>query len=199
MKNTTITSYNAVVNTHFTGSDGEKVNGIETYKTVTAALEQAPKTSKTEYVIFIKSGHYHEKITVCKPNITFMGENMSKTKLTYDAANSTKKPDGTTYGTMECASVSVIAENFKAENITFENSFDYPKNKSKADTDSTKLSSLQAVALSLDKGSNHAYIKDCKLTGYQCTLCANSGTQYFTNCNISGCIDIIFGAGQAFF
>ncbi len=28
---------------------------------------------------------------------------------------------------------------------------------------------------------------------------ANSGTQYFTNCYISGCIDFIFGAGQAFF
>ncbi len=151
MKNTTITSYNAVVNTSFTGSDGEKVNGIETYKTVTAALAAAPKASKTEYIIFIKSGRYHEKITVGKPNITFIGENMNKTKITYDVANSTKRPDGTTYGTFGSASCSVIAENFKAENLTFENAFDYPKNIIKADTVDQSLQTLKQLHLNLIK------------------------------------------------
>ncbi len=192
-------NYNLVVDGKFTGTNGEKVDGIPTYKTVTAALAKAPKASKTQYVIFIKSGKYHEKITVDKPNITFMGEDMNKTKLTYDVANSTKKPDGTIYGTFDSASCSVIAENFKAENLTFENAFDYPKNKAKANTDPTKLANPQAVALKFDKGNNHAYIKDCKITGYQDTLYSNSGNEYFTNCDISGCIDFIFGAGQAYF
>ncbi|WP_051624241.1 pectinesterase family protein [Clostridium akagii] len=199
MKNSTIISYNTVVDINFKGSDGTKLNGIETYKTITEALSKAPKSSKTEYIIFIKSGRYNEKITVDKPNITLIGQNMSKTKITFAAANSMLKPDGTTYGTFGSASVSVIAENFKAENLTFENAFDYLKNKSKPDNDQTKLANPQAVALSFDNGCNRAYIKDCIITGYQDTLYANSGTLYFTNCYIAGCIDFIFGAGQAFF
>lgn len=199
MKTTKISSYNSIVYGNLDGTSGQKVNGIETYKTVTEALANAPKESKNEYIIFIKSGRYHEKITVNKPNITFIGENMSKTRLSYDVASSSKKPDGTTYGTFASASCSIIAENFKAENLTFENTFDYPKNAAKKDTDESKLANPQAVALKLDKNSNHAYFKDCRLMGYEDTLYANSGTSYFTNCNISGCIDFIFGAGQAFF
>ncbi len=199
MKSTTITSYNAVVNSSFSGASGEKINGIQTYKTITEALANAPKTPQNEYIIFIKSGRYHEKITVGKPNITFFGENMSKTRLTYDVANSTKRPDGTTYGTFGSASCSVIAENFKAENLTFENTFDYPKNQSKTDSDKSKLANPQAVALNLSKNSNHAYFKECRFIGYQDTLYVNSGASYFSNCYISGCIDFIFGAGQAFF
>ncbi len=193
------TNYNAIVDGKFTGTDGAKVNGTPTYKTVTSALSNAPKDSKTQYIIFIKSGLYHEKLTINIPNITLIGESKDETKLSYDAANSIKKPDGTLYGTYGSSSVTVLAPNFTAENLTFENAFDYPKNMAKASTDPTKIASPQAVALIIDKGATHAYIKDCKLTGYQDTLYANSGSEYFTNCYISGSIDFIFGSGQAFF
>ncbi len=195
----TKSNYNIVVDGKFTGANGEKVDGIPTYKTVTSALSKAPKASKNNFVIYIKNGIYHEKITIDKPHISIVGESIDKTKLTYGVANSTKKPDGTPYGTYDSASVSVVAPNFSAENLTIENSFDYPKNRAKAANDSTKLPNPQAVALKLDKASDKAYIKNCRITGYQDTLYANTGTEYFTNCYISGCTDFIFGAGQAFF
>lgn len=193
------TTYDAVVDENFTGNNGKKVNEIPTYRTVTAALSNAPNASKTKYVIYIKNGTYHEKITIDKPNISLLGEDKNKTKLSYDVASSTKKPDGTDYGTFDSASVSVIAPNFSAENLTIENTFDYLGNRAKANDDPTKLPNAQAVALKLDTGSNKVYIKNCNITGYQDTLFCNSGTQYFTKCSISGSIDFIFGAGQAFF
>ncbi|PJI09573.1 MULTISPECIES: pectinesterase family protein [Clostridium] len=194
-----ILSYNAIVDINFKGQDGTKVNGISTYKSITSAVSSAPTSSTNKYVIHIKKGTYYEKVTVNKPNITFIGEDRDKTKITYDVANSTKKPDGTTYGTFGSASLSVIAPNFSCENLTVENSFDYPSNKAKASNDPTKLPNPQAVALKLDENSEKAYIKNCKLDGYQDTLYCNKGTSYFTHCFIAGSIDFIFGAGQSFF
>ncbi|MDR3595042.1 pectinesterase family protein [Clostridium sp.] len=191
--------YNVIVDSKFSGNDGSKEDGTPTYKTLTSAIDQAPTDSSSQYTIYIKDGTYYEKVTIDKPNISLIGEDIDKTKLTYDVASGTKKSDGTTYGTFDSASVSVIAPNFSAENLTFENGFDYPVNKAKADTDSTKLKDAQAVALKFDKDSNKAYIKNCKITGYQDTLYSNAGTQYYKNCTIVGCIDFIFGAGQGFF
>ncbi|MBU3155575.1 pectinesterase family protein [Clostridium estertheticum] len=196
----TTSKYNVIVDSNFTGTNGSNEDGTPTYKTLTAAVDEAPKSSTKKYVIYIKDGTYYEKVIIDKPNISLLGEDMNKTKLTYDVASGTKKNGTTTtYGTSDSASVSVIAPNFSAKNLTFENGFDYPKNKSKANTDTTKLKDPQAVALKFDKESDKAYINDCKITGYQDTLLSNAGTQYYSNCTITGCIDFIFGAGQGFF
>ena len=191
--------YNVIVDSKFSGNDGTKEDGTPTYKTLSAAIDQAPTDSSSKYTIYIKDGTYHEKVTIDKPYISLIGEDVDKTKLTYDAASGTKKPDGTNYGTSGSASLSVISPNFSAENLTIENGFDYPANKSKADSDTTKLKDAQAVALKFDQDSNQAYIKNCKITGYQDTLLSNAGSQYYTNCTIQGSIDFIFGAGQGFF
>ncbi|MCR3760922.1 hypothetical protein KYB31_18270 [Clostridium felsineum] len=193
------TNYNSIVDSKFTGVNGSNVNGVPTYKDMTSALTNAPSDSKKPYTIFIKAGSYHEKITVDKPNIHFVGESENSTKLTYDVASGTKKTDGTTYGTFDTASVSVIAPDFSAENVTFENAFDYPGNAAKSADDPTKIADAQAVALKLDVNSERAYFKNCKMTGYQDTLYANEGTAYFKNCYITGNVDFIFGAGQTYF
>lgn len=193
-------NYNVVVDKNFTGASGSKEGGKPTYKTLTEALKAAPNNSSSKYLIYIKDGVYHEKVTIDKPNIGLLGEDVNKTKITYGVASGTKIPGtNTTYGTFNSASVSVIAPNFSAENITFDNDFNYPENKAKKDTDSTKLKDPQAVALKFDEKSNKAYIKNCIITGYQDTLYSNAGTQYYTGCTIKGCIDFIFGAGQGYF
>ncbi|URZ07397.1 pectinesterase family protein [Clostridium felsineum] len=192
-------TYNSIVDSSFKGTDGTKLNGIPTYKTITSALNSAPASSNVSYKIYIKTGTYYEKLNINKPNIYFVGENENTTKLTYNVASGSKKNDGTTYGTSGSASLNVSSPSFGAENLTIENSFDYPKNLAKKSNDPSKLQSAQAVALNLSGSSNKAYFKNCKITGYQDTLCSNTGTSYFTNCYISGCIDFIFGAGQSFF
>ncbi|URZ04389.1 pectinesterase family protein [Clostridium felsineum] len=85
------TNYNSIVDSKFTGVNGSNVNGVPTYKDMTSALTNAPSDSKKPYTIFIKAGSYHEKITVDKPNIHFVGESENSTKLTYDVASGTKR------------------------------------------------------------------------------------------------------------
>lgn len=196
---TTVSKYDAVVSGSYSGAEGAAVDGAKMYKWVANAVDDAPANATKPYVIFIKNGRYYEKLTVAKPFITFIGESRDKTILTFDAASDTKKPDGTTYGTSGSGSITVRATDFRAENLTIENGFDYPANAAKATDDPTKFANARAVALKTEKGNDRAVIKNVTLVGFQDTLFIDSGTQYFTQCTILGHVDFIFGAGQAVF
>jgi pectinesterase len=187
--------YNAIVDCNYTGIQGAIVNGVRMFKQVAKALDDA----NAPCIIFIKNGRYYEKLTIDKSFITFIGESRDKTILTFDAASGTPKPDGTTYTTWGCASITVHASDFRAENLTIENGFDFPANAAKAINDPTRTTDPQAVALKTDLGSQRAIFKRVNFIGCQDTLFANSGTQYFYQCAIAGNIDFIFGAGQAVF
>ncbi len=190
---------NAVVDCKYIGIEGTRINGVRLYQCMTSALNDAPDNATQPYVILIKQGRYYEKLNVTKPFITFIGEQRDQTVLTFDTASDTKKSDGTTYGTTGSASITVRARDFRAENLTIENSFDYPANAAKPSNDSTRLANAQAVALKTDTGNDRAIFKNINLMGYQDTLYVNAGRHYFTQCCICGKIDFIFGAGQAVF
>jgi pectinesterase len=196
--NRSLNKANAVVDNDYSGADGSERNSVKIYKTIQSALDGAPIQNK-RYVILIKNGRYYEKITVNKPFITFIGESRDKTKLTYDAAADTKGPDGKAYTTYGSATLTVAAGNFTLKNMTVENGFDYPANDAKPVNDPTRLANEQAVAIKTDVNSEKAVFENCNITGYQDTLFANVGTQYYHNCYISGNVDFIFGAGQAVF
>jgi len=147
----------------------------------------------------MKTGRYREKLTIDRPYVTIVGENRDNTVLTYDAAADTPNPGGGTYGTRGSFTLRIVAPDFRAENLTIENAFDYPGNLAKSDSDKTKLKNMQAVALMLDLGSDRATFVNVKLTGYQDTLFPNSGRSYFYKCEVWGHVDFIFGAGQAVF
>ncbi len=189
----------AVVDSIHKGVEGAVVAGVKTYAKVASALDDAPANATKPYIILIKNGRYYEKLIVGKSFVNFFGESRDKTILTFDAASDTKKPDGTTYGTSDSATITVCASDFRAENLTIENGFDYPANAAKAADDPTKFANTQAVALKTERGNDRAVIKNVTLVGYQDTLFADSGTHYFTQCTILGHIDFIFGAGQAVF
>lgn len=82
----------------------------------------------------------------------------------------------------------IYADHFRAENLTFENSFD----RTKTDTAGT-----QAVAV-YSKGSRISF-KHARFLGRQDTLFVNDGEQYFDNCYIEGDVDFIFGGARAVF
>jgi pectinesterase len=128
-----------------------------------------------------------------------VGESRDGTILSYDAAADTPNPGGGTYGTRGSFTLRVVAPDFRAENLTIENAFDYPANVAKPDSDKTKLKNMQAVALMLDLGSDRATFVNVKITGFQDTLFPNSGRSYFARCEVWGHVDFIFGAGQAVF
>lgn len=180
-------------------SPSAKVDGVKTYPCVTDALNDAPNHSIAPYLISIKPGRYYEKLVIDKPFITLIGQDRSRTILTFDIASDTPKPDGTTFGTFESASVSVLAPNVCIENLTIENGFDYPANAAKAKDDPTRFANPQAVALKTDQHSDRAVFRHLTLIGYQDTLYVNAGRSYLHQCSIAGHIDFIFGAGRAVF
>lgn len=185
--------YDAVVDTAHAGkSDSKKV-----YASIQAALDAAPDSGKTPYVILVRNGTYREKIVINKPNITFCGEDRAQTILSWNDHSGVKDATGKSIGTWKCATLIVRAPDFRAENLTIENTFDYLGNDIKSPTDPSFTNEPQAVALMTDQGSDRATFLNINLRSYQDTLFVSSGRSYFKQCAIAGNIDFIFGAGQA--
>ena len=174
-----LTNYNKVVDASYKGTDGDKVNGIPTYKTVQAAVNSVDKSNETRVVILVKEGDYNEHLVVSSPYISLIGEDSEKTRIYYDVAEFAGGDMG-----VRCA-VRIVntAHNFTAENLTFENTYKYLGDGSK--------SNESADALSND-ADNASYI-NVRILGYQDTLCANKGTQYYYKCYIAGNVDFIYG------
>lgn len=187
--------YQAIVDADAKADPGQKI-----YRTVTAALEAAPAAAKQPHVIYIRNGHYREKLTVNRPNITLLGEDRDNTVITYGAYASQKMPDSKeTWGTFRSATLSVLAPDFHAQNLTVENSFDFLTNDAHDKGDPDKIQGTQAVALTIDGEADRSAFRNIKLSGYQDTLYVNSGRSHFLNSVIAGNVDFIFGAGTALF
>lgn len=161
-------------------------DGSGNFKSVQEAINAVPFLKTTETKILIKNGTYKEKLEIPenKNNITFVGETKENVVLTYDDYASKKNSVGENIGTSGSASFIVTANNFKAENITFENAAG-PVG--------------QAVAVRVD--GDRIIFENCKFLGFQDTLYPRSTTsrQYYKNCYIEGTIDFIFGASTAVF
>ncbi|WP_308363997.1 MULTISPECIES: pectinesterase family protein [unclassified Microbulbifer] len=171
-----------------------------TYRTIRAALEAAPTAAEKPHIIYIRNGHYHEKLTVDKPNITLLGENRDNTVISHDTYAGQKMPGSEeTWGTFRSATLSVYAPGFRAEDLTIENSFDFLANDALAPDATEKVRGTQAVALTLAQNSDRAAFRNVRLSGYQDTLYANSGRSYFLDSEILGNVDFIFGAGTVLF
>ena len=152
-------------------------------KTVQDAIKAIPSNSSKRTTVFIKNGIYKEKVTLNsdKTNVTFIGESLSGTKITYDDYNG-RVVNGTTLGTGTSATVTINASGFEAANITFENSYGIGK---------------QAVAVLIQ--ANRIVFSNCRFTGHQDTLYVKGVQQYFKNCIISGETDFIFGPATTLF
>nr|WP_288834662.1 pectinesterase family protein [uncultured Flavobacterium sp.] len=161
-------------------------DGSGNYKTVKEALNSVALLKTKETRILIKNGIYKEKLEVIKDknNISLIGESKDNVILTYDDYASKKNASGQDIGTSGSASFIVTGDNFKAKNITFENSAG-PVG--------------QAVAVRID--GDKIIFDNCKFLGFQDTLYPRSTTsrQYYKNCYIEGTVDFIFGASTAVF
>ncbi|HCH81644.1 MAG TPA: hypothetical protein DE316_01005, partial [Eubacterium sp.] len=174
-----LTNYDKVVDSAYDGTDGAEVNGIPTYKTVQAAVNSVDKSNTKRVVILVKEGNYNEHLVVSSPYISLIGEDSEKTRVYYDV----KELAGGDMDKRCAVRIESTAHNFTAENLTFENTYNYLG-------DGTK-SNESADALSSD-ADNASYI-NVRILGYQDTLCANKGTQYYYKCYIAGNVDFIYG------
>ncbi|SHG67009.1 pectinesterase [Flavobacterium fluvii] len=160
--------------------------GAGDFATVQEAINSVPFLKQKETKIYIKNGIYKEKLDLPKDkiNVTLIGEDKTKTILTYDDYASKKNAAGANIGTSGSCSFAVGADNFKAENITFENS-------------SGPVG--QAVAVRID--GDKVIFNNCNFLGFQDTVYtrADKSRQYYKNCYMEGTTDFIFGASTALF
>ena len=162
-------------------------------ESISEAIESLPEGKA---VIFLEEGIYREKVTVTRPDLTMIG--LGKVVIDYSDRHGDVH-DGREYTTGDSATFTVGAPSFRARNIIFSNSFDYPYWKSYNKEHPESAIDTQAVALRTVFGADRSVFENCSFIGYQDTLYADSGSHYFRSCYISGSVDFIFGAGTAFF
>ena len=160
-------------------------DGSGQFKTVQAAVMAVPAGSADNPVIIhIKPGTYKELIYVQREKRFFhlVGDDAKKTVLTYDLHANMKGPDDKPIGTFRTPSTFIDADDFTAQNITFENS-----------------AGPVGQALAITLNGDRAVFRNCRFLGLQDTMFVNRGRHYFENCYIAGHVDFIFGAATDFF
>ena len=158
-------------------------DGSGDFKTVQEAIAAVPDANPDRTIIHIKPGSYQGQILVprTKSNITFEGEDVDKTTLTY-AQNVREPGDPPTSPQFRGTGVVVLGDGFHADKVTFEN---------------TSGNHGQALALRID--GDKAILTNCKMLGWQDTLMINTGRIYFKDCYIAGRVDFIYGSATAVF
>lgn len=160
-------------------------DGSTRFKSVQAAIMAVPSGSRENPVIIhIAPGAYKELIYVQREKSFFrlLGENPTNTILSFDLYAGITNAEGKPIGTFKTPSTTIDADDFTAENLTFENSAG-PVG--------------QALAIRVD--GDRAAFRNCRFLGWQDTILLNRGRQYFENCYICGHVDFIFGAATAWF
>ncbi|MFV8781803.1 pectinesterase family protein [Microbulbifer sp. SA54] len=187
--------YDAIIGTAAAGYEG-----IPSYPTITAALAAAPDNRRSPFVVYLAEGRYREKVLVNKSSIHLIGAGPDKSIISFgDYAGMPAAGTGEPMGTFSTATLTVEARDFKAENLTIENSFDFLATDALPKGHKEKISGTQAVALKTGVDSDRAAFRNVRLSGFQDTLFVQGGRSYFVESIIEGNVDFIFGAGQALF
>lgn len=160
-------------------------DGSGQFKTVQEAIMAVPAGSSNNPVfIRVKPGTYKELIYVQHEKRFFhlVGESPEKTVLTYNLHANLPGPDGKPIGTFRTASTVIDADDFTAENLTFENS-----------------AGPVGQALAIRVEGDRVVFRNCRFLGWQDTILENRGRHYYQDCYIAGHVDFIFGGATAFF
>jgi len=161
------------------------------------SIQRALDVAKPGQTLMVAPGEYREVLTVNKPHITIRSNNADPSK-TVVVNNRNAGENG---GTFHSATVNVTADDFLAENITFENDFN------RTHPQLPKGSQALALLINGDRG----IFRNVRLLGNQDTVYAGTShcgadkpncpatRQYFTHCYIAGNVDFIFGDSKAVF
>ncbi len=162
-------------------------DGSGDFKTVQSAFDAVPTGNKDTITIYVKRGFYKERLVLDtrKNFVKLVGEKADETILSYDNHAGRILPGGDTINTWTSASFFIYADDFTAENITFQNDAGFTAG--------------QAVAV-FAYGDKLVF-DHCRFIGFQDVLFASgSGArQYYQNCYIEGTTDFIFGPATAVF
>ncbi|KAM7462499.1 hypothetical protein LguiA_030620 [Lonicera macranthoides] len=154
-------------------------DGTGNFSIIKDAIEAAPNYGLTRFYIRIKEGSYIENIIIGKEkrNIAIIGDGIGKTII------SGNRSRGIGIGTYKTATVGVNGDGFFAQGITFKN----------------VAGPLNYQAVALKSEADQCAFYQCSFEGFQDTLYAKRGIQFFTECEIYGTVDFIFGKASAVF
>ncbi|KAG9081902.1 hypothetical protein FRC06_005337 [Ceratobasidium sp. 370] len=145
------------------------------YSTIAAALKD---TSSNIYYIY--AGTYKEQILISRANVKIYGQTSSALDYAANTVTITNNIPASQAGSNDASgTVRVSATGVSLYNLNIANTYGKPVDQS------------QAIALSVQAGTFGAYA--CQITGYQDTLLANKGTQFYGRTYINGATDFIFG------
>ncbi|WOG87289.1 hypothetical protein DCAR_0206512 [Daucus carota subsp. sativus] len=155
-------------------------DGTGNFTTINEALTLAPnKTLASDgyFVIYVTAGVYEEYVSIPKNNkyVMMIGDGINQTVITGDRSTA----DGFT--TFNSATFAVVGQGFVAVNITFRNT----------------AGGADHQAVAMRSGADMSTFYSCSFEGYQDTLYTHSNRQFYTECDIYGTVDFIFGNGAA--
>jgi polygalacturonase len=161
------------------------------------SIQRALDVAKPGAVLSVSPGTYREVLTVDKPQITIRSANpdASKTVVVND------RSAGQNGGTLHSATVNVTGDNFFAENITFQNDFNFTHPQLPAGSQALALlvtgdrAIFHNVRLLGNQDTVYAGSRNCSPDGENCMV----ARQYFSDCYIAGNVDFLFGDGKAVF
>ncbi|KAI0391174.1 carbohydrate esterase family 8 protein [Xylariaceae sp. FL0594] len=155
------------------------------YTTVQAAINSLSTSSTADQCIFINQGTYNEQVYIASraAKLTIYGYSTDTTSYSSNKAVISYNLPASTAGSNDASgTLRVHAANVKVYNVNIVNSYG---------------KGSQAIALSAQAAGGYY---GCQLYGFQDTLLANEGKQYYRGCLITGATDFIFGQrAQAWF
>ncbi|KAH1264997.1 Pectinesterase PPME1 [Glycine max] len=158
-------------------------DGSGEFKTITDAINSVPNGNTKRVIVFIGAGNYNEKIKIerTKPFVTLYGVPEKMPNLTFGGT-------AQQYGTVDSATLIVESDYFVAANIMISNTAPRPD---------PKTPGGQAVALRIS--GDKAAFYNCKMFGFQDTICDDRNKHFFKDCLIQGTMDYIFGSGKSLY
>ncbi|KAI2635016.1 family 8 carbohydrate esterase [Xylaria nigripes] len=155
------------------------------YTTVQSAIDSLSTTSTSDQCVFIDQGTYTEQVYIESraAKLTIYGYSTDSSSYADNGATITYNLPASKAGSNDkSGTLRVHADNVKVYNVNIVNSYG---------------EGSQAIALSAQASSGYY---GCQLFGFQDTLLADKGLQYYSHCLISGATDFIFGQqAQAWF
>lgn len=169
------------VHVHVSPSSKGSAANSDDFRTIQMAMDHAADPGAGgRLFLHISPGVYKERVIITpnRARTTFLGASADPSSVVITSAQNAT----TSQSTFFSETVEVNAPEFQADNITFEN---------------TAGQTGQALAISVN--ADRAVFKHCRFLGFQDTVFANYGRQYYVDSYISGGVDFIFGNATAFF
>ncbi|KAF3934948.1 Pectinesterase [Dactylella cylindrospora] len=155
------------------------------YSSLVAALASLSTSDTTAKTIFIYQGTYTGRVEITyKGPLTILGYTTNINSYTSNTVT-IQHNSGDDAGSLDNSATMRVATsqtNFRLYNINVRN---------------LRGQGTQAVAVSAKSTKGGYY--GCAFYGYQDTLFADAGYQYFANCYVEGAVDYIFGKAFAWF